>query len=750
MLWIFLYLALRAAEAAEMINPDSFTSSFHGESHFSNVGTLVSPTTWYTARIDLHVEADLRTQTSMFHEAIDQLHEVLGRVEDADTMKDSLSADTVFTWLRDQKKLVKYIYEPSLEAYEDAKAELLDLVADDDPDERALAAIGAFLLGIAVDEVISNFLPDKELTQMHSQLAHTAHILKLHTQRMQEYIEADTAARSLDHHGDVVRVAAYNLAKRIDAGTTLVNQFIHAVYMAKNHRLYLPMVGKQMLEKINDQVVNFAFHNHLQTAVDLRHHIQRLPVSYLVNNGTVSLLLHIPMVNSIKDDVRTLHVLRSAIVQRPNASDFDGEDDGGDSNQNFLSLHTDTPYVATTEDLQKHSVHKPTDLEQCHKVEKTWYCSYEAVLLKTPQTCVAALFYQDHDTTTSLCSRQFRPTHTKVDQIGATTFYVEDDDDLQLVCKKSTKRLELPPNRTINVPHGCSVTSRNFQAAPATVAHPDYFIVNTTILYYQAQRNNTASRVNEMFSDISDSLNIRSGKSFVDQLAEVEQQAADNDQEIHDTAVQNSVGITGSAIILIASCGAVFICYLRKPSRHSLWRRLCCRMQDGPHRSQDREDPGLPEDQPCRGPACPGSTSTNGQRCQPRTSHGCHSCRPGHSTPQRREQSRTSSTTDKLFNGSDLQIVVTQADEQQVQHAAAITQAEAQALEQLQAAVLQTTQEELRKGTLAPTDRDVVDATNQRLNRLLTQRDEANPAAHQGVSDNSLASGASTSNRSRI
>lgn len=290
-----------------------------------------------------------------------------------------------------------------------------------------------------------------------------------------------------------------------------VDVIVQTIQEAKANRLAVEFLSPEVLESVFNDVKNIAATNECQLLLDTAADLENVEVSYISDEVGTVLILHVPMVA----EAAVLRLLRL----RPFPIPLD--------NGTSLIPEITTDVIGISRSKGYSAEIKYSDLIECHKIGRTYYCEKQNILTDKGDSCLTALHYKKLDLAVRRCELKVKDSVESVTSMGNNQYLVYSP------ISTTASRICVPAHQSasIDIPLGIS-TLHLPSGCRAELAHHRLFAsgsitVDTNQFTYLWNWDNSLNMLKQhigAISNLTELLRSRPGPlSLHDVIAEAEQ-----------------------------------------------------------------------------------------------------------------------------------------------------------------------------------------------------------------------------------
>ena len=244
----------------------------------------------------------------------------------------------------------------------------------------------------------------------------------------------------------------YELNAALDHAAEVIEELVQGIYSVRAHKLHPAILPPQDMVILSKKLKDRSSKLGHTPVLDAKAHLEDYPISYVLGDKGLLLLIHVPFVTDGRHMLRQLFQLQHAVFEYP---------DG------FQELKGAETYIAVNKKEEVFSSHTLEELQQCHEIAQLRICTEPSVLYKTPSTCIEALYRQDHEKASQLCRKEPVKSSTPAFDVGPLTFVLANKQSVRSQCRGKMLTRVIPANTTFTIPRGCSLESDDFVLAPS-------------------------------------------------------------------------------------------------------------------------------------------------------------------------------------------------------------------------------------------------------------------------------------------
>jgi hypothetical protein len=247
---------------------------------------------------------------------------------------------------------------------------------------------------------------------------------------------------------------AANMSRVINGYACKLERMEDGFFALKEHRLHPIFLPPEALLEIKEYLDSSRKTNGMTPAIELDRDILNLPVSYVQGEKELLVLLHVPYVANGETMLQDLYKAEAAVFKQ-----------GGES-ERLVRLHPAEAFLSIDRTWSHYQAHTAGDLASCHRLGDLYLCQ-DSVLLKKPTTCVAVLFLQKTQEVLHHCQQEEISEGQPVIHLYENTYRVATN--VSITRLYPGREPYGYPERTatnIEIPHGCSLASDEFEVAP--------------------------------------------------------------------------------------------------------------------------------------------------------------------------------------------------------------------------------------------------------------------------------------------
>ena len=227
--------------------------------------------------------------------------------------------------------------------------------------------------------------------------------------------------------------------------TINLNHIIDAIHRAQSGEFSLPLVHVDglvtALKSLEQQNAREGRKMAITNVFDLTH----LPCSYVYQPEThvLSLIVHIP--SSVPSSALTLY----EYINMPRLA----------SNDVYLAIEPPAKYFAINGEMTLYT--ERTDLEDCLKMETSYYCKEDITFKKSRKSCLLSLYENSNDIQ-DLCETSLVNLNSRAHRLNESHFIVceTQKSDLSISCNKQLiKKQPIHGTYLIKIPAGCIIST---------------------------------------------------------------------------------------------------------------------------------------------------------------------------------------------------------------------------------------------------------------------------------------------------
>ena len=517
---------LLALLAAFMVAPTGGDFAKKGNAYFAHIGTIAAPAYYRTVAVTIsfaeytdryqQLQATKATMMAEFEAALNEMN-----VKDVKNITTRVLRRTQRSDLR-------------LQTAQQNLQLLIELAI------RAKRFAGV-LLGLtgAVVAVGSAIYQAHQVTRLANDIGRVDHRVTMVVESQRKLENAIRQALELEKAEIMEERLVYELNGIYDHSAEMIESLITGIYAVRDHRLHPAVLPPQDLVEITKAVTDHKKKTGHATVFQTKLHLEDYPVSYILKEKGLIVLVHVPFVSDGEQMVRKLYHLQSAKFQ---------------SGKSFFDYHGDEKYFSINEKEEVFASHTVEDLMACQKAGTTYICTEQTMMHKTPATCVEALFRLDSDKVKDTCNKTHLGDKLKAFAVGPTTFVATESDTTRRTCNGNTKDYAVQANQQVQVHRGCIIRSDDYIIAPPLTPTTPIRVAQHTLRF----------RMTELpgFAAYSPVLNFSTDALSMGPVVETSSYMEDNDDKI--------IAGLGAALVLIifAGLGSCF-CYRRHRRRQA-------------------------------------------------------------------------------------------------------------------------------------------------------------------------------------
>jgi len=224
---------------------------------------------------------------------------------------------------------------------------------------------------------------------------------------------------------------------------------VESYFSLSSHKLHPGLIPPDQLQKISDQVQASAKEQRSEPAVKVSEALMHLPLSWILRERGIQLLLHVPMVPEGKGHVRQLYWLHSAMKT---------------VEHEVKTLTGDEEFISFGHHRGTYVVHTAGALELCHQMLNLRLCTQPTLHHRRRRHCIAGLYHRDSDIIHDHCKETTSNKDLPLIDYATGQFYVQHGEKARMYCGDNETRpfAPLTPRKTIKVTEGCELQGDTF------------------------------------------------------------------------------------------------------------------------------------------------------------------------------------------------------------------------------------------------------------------------------------------------
>ncbi len=495
-------------------------SIMRGAAHFVPAGRVASPVSYET----LALRVDLQPKVNIM-DILD------GRIDRAlEAMK--VPGDEHF------KKRVKQCTKAHQDRLRQAVNQLkrvLGATGIKVKNKKSLVALAAMLGPLVA--VGSALFSHGEVSRMAKELHQQNHYLNSVRRDIQEIHHAFYVLEKREHADHMEDEAVQVINDLLLTLTERYEETIKGIYALRQHQLHPGLVPATILEAMNLHVKNYVKDTGATSVFSIKEELLSLPVSYVEGKEGALILLHIPLVRDGRTMLRNLYRLDGALFFK------EGK---------IVRLRTAEPYISVDKAWELHQTMTEAEVQQCHQVGTTRLCGGNNILMRTAESCTAALLLEDEVAKEQNCLAEEVQMDQPALQVNSTTYAVRKGEKVMLRCpgERPTTR-ETTGIEMFNVDVNCTLSSPNFVITPPPAEHQDIITIP-----HQYQVPDMMDLMLTLATDIKEPIQLKN-----EVLEEIDEEDYGYDPIWFYVLV--TVALVTVAGVIVAAC-----CYGRTARRH--------------------------------------------------------------------------------------------------------------------------------------------------------------------------------------
>jgi len=235
----------------------------------------------------------------------------------------------------------------------------------------------------------------------------------------------------------------------VTMGTKVYTEATHIIQEVLRGEMPSEMASIEELKQILKEVKDVGKQQGLEPLVQKETDLMAVPFSWVMTTDYLRLILHVPAVMDRARMVRPLYVLDDAVLQQ---------------GQRLIRFSTTDQYISVSEDREVHVVHRTSDLNQCHRINRLYLCQSGSIMSKTVDSCTAALYFQDSDMAAAKCDLELVATQQKVVKTGRNRYRTNGRQRLNLICGHQGVQtsIETSGQQDTLIPDGCTASGTHY------------------------------------------------------------------------------------------------------------------------------------------------------------------------------------------------------------------------------------------------------------------------------------------------
>lgn len=277
---------------------------------------------------------------------------------------------------------------------------------------------------------------EARITKMEEQIDNVNRTLKRTIILTNEIINSVEAENHVSQLMLIVQMEFYNHDDRTGALLDLVNGLINPTLLKTTT---IKKAIKILKRKAEDRGLTIP----LQRIEE----VYQFPNSYVYNNGTISIFMHIPLVDS---KMMNLYQLEPIILN---------------ITKGFSGIVDEINYIAVTEDETAFKIFTPQELDHCTKLNpEHYFCLHNVMLRDFSAYCISSLYKAELVAAHQGCKVGIVPQGSWAKQLSKDTFltYVRNKTTLKISCAKKDYIEVIEGVNKIHIP-SCTAVSKTFE-----------------------------------------------------------------------------------------------------------------------------------------------------------------------------------------------------------------------------------------------------------------------------------------------
>ena len=277
--------------------------------------------------------------------------------------------------------------------------------------------LGATKLVASVFSSVNGWFTRKELKQLRREMATIGQIqhrtLQLTTANTVAIALTNTNLKVMEDEiaNALLRAPAINNAEVeliFEGLNHAVDVIVQTIQEAKGNRLAVEFLSPEVLESVYNDVKNIAATSECQILLEQAADLWNVEVSYISDELGTVLILHVPM------------VAEAAILRLLRLRPFPIPLENGTS----LIPEITTDVIGISRSKGYSAEIKYSDLIECHKIGRTYYCEKQNILTDTGDSCLTALHYKKLDLAVRRCELKVKDSVESVTSMGNNQYLV--------------------------------------------------------------------------------------------------------------------------------------------------------------------------------------------------------------------------------------------------------------------------------------------------------------------------------------
>ena len=497
-----------------------------GNAYFANIGTIAAPAYYKTVAVQISF--------SSYKNRYDELEEAKNGA------MAQFNATLVKLNMADRVNITKRVIrrtERSQQRLKQAQQQLQTLINFSERDKR----FAGVLLGLAgtVVAIGSAIYQSQQVTKLAENIGRVDHRVEMVVESLKKLEAAITQALDLEKAEIMEERLVYEINGIFDHSAEMIESLVNGIYAVRSHKLHPTVVPPHDMVVITEEITKHTKATKHSTVFSTNRHLEDYPLSYILKDSGMIVLVHVPFVADGQQMIRKLYHLQSAKFQLGNQ---------------FFDYYDEEKYFSVNVKEEVFASHTVEDLLACQKVGTTYICTEQTIMHKTPATCIESLFRLDTDRVKAICKKRHINDQLHAFGVGPTTFVTTKSDKARRNCNKGhTEDYALRRNKEIDIQRGCIIRTDDYIVAPPLTPTTAIRIATHTLSFRQTELKG--------YAVYSPTMNKSTDGLQLGPTVPYSSYAGSNQFEI--------IGI-GAALILVIAAGLISLaCYRRVRRRQA-------------------------------------------------------------------------------------------------------------------------------------------------------------------------------------
>lgn len=446
--------------AAMMAVPSNCELLKRGNAYFTEMGTIAAPAYYKTVAVKIS-----------FGSYTNRYEVLKGKKEEAMAQFNSTLIELK---IADRVNITKRVIrrtERSQQRLQQAQQQLQTLINFSERDKR----FAGVLLGLAgtVLAIGSAIYQSQQVTKLAEDIGRVDHRVDMVVMSLRKLEAAINQALELEKAEIMEERLVYEINGIFDHSAEQIESLVNGIYAVRSHKLHPTVVPPQDMVVITKEITKHTKATKHSTVFNTNRHLEDYPLSYILKDKGLIVLVHVPFVSDGQQMVRKLYHLQSAKLHL---------------GKQFFDYYGEEKYFSVNIKEEVFASHTVEDLLACNKIGTMYICTEQTIMHKTPATCIEALFRLDTEKVKAICQRKHLNDEVHAFGVGPTTFVTTKSDTARRKCNNGeTKDYNLRSNREVDVPRGCIVRTDDYIVAPPLTPTTAIRVATHTLSFRQTE-----------------------------------------------------------------------------------------------------------------------------------------------------------------------------------------------------------------------------------------------------------------------